>query len=213
MASPTDDISDDEDFSARRPSPAYSDDEDEDEEERKNILEDVPETTIGENVIVTGSLIFKKLLRIDGKFEGKLESSGDLIIGRSGEVKGDILNMGELIIDGKVQGSLSADRIELRAKASVFGDVTCKHLTMDPSVVVVGAMNVNPFAPSYIDRDLKEIVPVEEPEPAPAEEAAAAPAAEAEAAAPAAASDDKKEEAPAAAPDGEEKKEDVAAAA
>jgi cytoskeletal protein CcmA (bactofilin family) len=183
MSSPG--FDDDEDFSARRPSPAYSDVGDDPQHEPKNILEDVPETTIGENVSVNGTLAFDKLLRIDGSFNGQLESEGDLIIGRSGTLIGNVAGMGELIIDGKVQGNLSANKIELRAKASVFGDIVCKSLTMDPTCVVVGKMNVNPFAPGEIGMDLKAIIKEEsaaEPAAAPAAEPAAAPAAEAPAA-------------------------------
>ena len=59
MSSPG--FDDDEDFSARRPSPAYSDVGDDPQHEPKNILEDVPETTIGENVAVNGNLAFEKV--------------------------------------------------------------------------------------------------------------------------------------------------------
>tara|TARA_B110000971_G_scaffold102978_1_gene105946 strand:+ start:438 stop:1067 length:630 start_codon:yes stop_codon:yes gene_type:complete len=141
---------DDDDFSARRPSPAYSDIGDDPQHEPKNILEEVPETTIGEQVSVQGELVFEKLLRIDGSFEGKLVSTGDLIIGRSGTLIGDVNNMGELIIDGKVKGNLNASKIELRAKAMVFGNITCKSLTMDPTCVVCGTMNVHKDAPGQI---------------------------------------------------------------
>jgi len=136
--------------SKHRPSPAYSDVGDDPQHEPKNILEEVPETTIGEQVRVTGELKFDKLLRIDGSFEGELKSEGDLIIGRSGTLIGNVENMGELIIDGKVKGNLSANKIELRAKAMVFGDIVCKSLTMDPTCVVVGNMNVHKDAPEPI---------------------------------------------------------------
>jgi hypothetical protein len=33
----------------------------------------------------------------------------------------------------------------------VHGNVTCKSLRVDPTVVIVGSLNVNPFAPSRVD--------------------------------------------------------------
>ena len=36
-------------------------------------------------------------------------------------------------------------------QASVHGNITCKSLKVDPTVVIVGTLNVNPFAPSKID--------------------------------------------------------------
>jgi len=197
----------DDDFSARRPSPAYSDVGDDPQHEPKNILEEVPETTIGEQVKVTGELKFEKLLRIDGHFDGELKSSGDLIIGRSGTLIGNVDGMGELIIDGKVKGNLNAQKIELRAKAMVFGDIICKSLTMDPTCVVVGNMNVHKDAPKEIvmtkDGKVEDKNPPVKEEPKAAEEAKADEPAAAPAPAPAA--DEKKEEAP------EEKKEEAPA--
>jgi Polymer-forming cytoskeletal len=57
---------------------------------------DTPETTIGHQVSMTGELVFDKLLRIDGKFNGKLISKGDLIVGPTGVLTGNVLDMGEV---------------------------------------------------------------------------------------------------------------------
>lgn len=36
-------------------------------------------------------------------------------------------------------------------QASVHGNITCKSLKIDPTTVIVGSINVNPFAPSKVD--------------------------------------------------------------
>jgi hypothetical protein len=33
----------------------------------------------------------------------------------------------------------------------VHGNIMCKSLKVDPTVVIVGTLNVNPFAPSRVD--------------------------------------------------------------
>jgi cytoskeletal protein CcmA (bactofilin family) len=47
---------------------------------------------------MTGELVFDKLLRIDGKFNGKLISKGDLIVGPTGVLTGNVLDMGEVSV-------------------------------------------------------------------------------------------------------------------
>lgn len=86
-----------------------------------------------------------------------MQLQGDLIIGETGEVVGDINNMGSLLIDGKLVGNINVKRVCLRGQAQVFGDITCKSLQMDPTVVVVGKLNVHPKAPMVIDSDGQEV--------------------------------------------------------
>ncbi|MCM8779218.1 MAG: polymer-forming cytoskeletal protein [Candidatus Omnitrophica bacterium] len=58
-----------------------------------------------------GNLVFKDpvTLRIQGKFEGRLETRGVLIIGENAEVKADIVGE-EMIVAGKVNGTLTATK-------------------------------------------------------------------------------------------------------
>jgi len=131
---------------------------------RKNLLDETPETIIGAHVKMKGQLEFTKLLRIDGRFEGALISKGDLIIGPKGVFVGDIKEMGEIVIDGKVIGNINVELVDLRDKAQVFGDVTCKSLRMDPTVVLCGRLNVHPQAPLRIDEAGNTIAPEAEVE-------------------------------------------------
>ena len=50
-----------------------------------------PDTVIGKSVVLKGELTFDKLLRIDGRFEGELQSRGSLIVGASGIIIGDVI--------------------------------------------------------------------------------------------------------------------------
>jgi cytoskeletal protein CcmA (bactofilin family) len=53
----------------------------------------------------------------------------------------------QIIVDGKIVGDIVVEKVTLRGHASVQGAITCKSLSMDPHVVVVGALNVHPAAP------------------------------------------------------------------
>lgn len=102
------------------------------------IIEEVPETTLGEGVSFKGELVFERLLRIDGSFEGSLISNGKIIVGPKGKVKADI-NLQEAIIEGQVEGNITVkEKVELRGGAVVYGDVKAKNLCVDEGVTIVG---------------------------------------------------------------------------
>lgn len=123
----------------------------------RSLLGETPETTIGKNVIATGKLEFGRLVRIDGSFSGKLVSKGDLIVGSGGILEGNVDGMGSLFIEGKVVGNIAADTVYLQSQAEVFGNITCKSITVEPDVVIVGEVNINPKAPQKFDSEGKEV--------------------------------------------------------
>mmetsp|Transcript_6677 Transcript_6677/g.6982 ORF Transcript_6677/g.6982 Transcript_6677/m.6982 type:complete len:230 (+) Transcript_6677:61-750(+) len=123
----------------------------------QSLIEQIPETTLGMNVVVRGELEFETLLRIDGSFSGRLVSKGNLIVGPQGKITGNIIDMNSVLIDGKVIGDIVVQRLCLRGQASVFGSITCRSLQIDPTVIVVGGLNVHPNAPKVIDSEGKII--------------------------------------------------------
>ncbi len=108
-----------------------------------NLSGERPETTLGEGVIFKGELTFQRLLRIDGQFEGELNSSGKLIVGPNGIVKSDVV-LKEAIVDGKVEGNIKVERIELRCNAEVRGNIEAKSITVDEGVTIIGQVSVTP---------------------------------------------------------------------
>ena len=118
----------------------------------RSIMDDEAETTIGVSVKMTGELSFERLLRIDGEFEGTLSSKGSLIIGKKGQLTGDVKNMKEVIIEGgRLIGNIQVDKLILRAKASVHGNITSKTINIEPGCNIIGTLNVNPHAPDSMN--------------------------------------------------------------
>ena len=87
-----------------------------------------------------GTIVFKDPvnLRINGTFEGKLETRGNLTIGENANVKADI--QGEkIIIAGKVTGNLTASSsISLVNPAVVDGDILTPVLSMQEGAILDG---------------------------------------------------------------------------
>jgi cytoskeletal protein CcmA (bactofilin family) len=101
-------------------------------------------TVLSNDAEFKGSLTFKGNLRIDGKFEGEINSQGAVHIGPEGELKAEV-NVGTSIVEGKVTGNITAqDKIELRASAKLYGDIKASRLIINEGVVFVGKCEVNP---------------------------------------------------------------------
>ncbi len=93
---------------------------------------------------MSGTLSFKDPvnLRINGRFEGTLETKGNLSIGEDADVKATI--RGERIsVSGKVQGTLKAsERVELKSTAFVCGKVTSPRVIMEDGSVLQGLLEM-----------------------------------------------------------------------
>jgi hypothetical protein len=50
----------------------------------ESYMNEIPESVIGIGVDIKGSMQFQRLLRVNGKFEGKLVSTGNIIVGNTG---------------------------------------------------------------------------------------------------------------------------------
>lgn len=108
------------------------------------MIQDGPETTLGKGVIFKGTLSFKRLLRIDGSFEGELLSEGKVVVGPTGVVKSNI-SMNEAIIEGYVEGNVTIkEKLEIRGEAQVHGNIIAKLLSVDEGATITGHVHVTP---------------------------------------------------------------------
>lgn len=91
-----------------------------------------------------GTIVFKDPvnIRINGSFEGKLETCGSLTIGENANVKADIKG-DKMIIAGKVTGNLVANEsISLIAPAVVLGNVQTPTLSVSEGAVLDGQLKM-----------------------------------------------------------------------
>jgi cytoskeletal protein CcmA (bactofilin family) len=97
---------------------------------------------VGPGTKFTGDCKVDGVIRIDGEFEGKLEVTKVIIVGKSGKVKGDIKST-EVIVGGKVVGTINGEnRVELQAGAHIEGDIRTKSLIVDEGVFFHGECNM-----------------------------------------------------------------------
>ena len=87
-----------------------------------------------------GTIVFKDPvnLRINGSFEGKLETRGSLTIGENANVKADIQG-DKIVIAGKVVGNFTAlESISLIPPAVVQGNIQTPSLTIAQGAILDG---------------------------------------------------------------------------
>lgn len=103
----------------------------------------------GKNVLtadveIKGNLKFAGELTFDGKLEGEIQTDGVLNLGDSATINGNI-NAQSVVVRGKVNGNIYAkEKIEIKAKAELFGDIRATKLVVEEGVTFVGKTEVNP---------------------------------------------------------------------
>ena len=87
---------------------------------------------------VEGELRFETSFRVDGKFTGKVNTAGDLIVGEGGEVDGDV-RVGQVFISGTVRGTIrAAKKIQISSKGKVFAEIDTPALVIEDGAFFEG---------------------------------------------------------------------------
>ena len=95
-------------------------------------------TTLGKETSFNGVLRFKESLKIDGTFEGQIESPGFLYVENGATVKADI-KVGSVVVGGVVRGNIEAsERLEMLTTGKVFGNIRTAKLNIADGVVFEG---------------------------------------------------------------------------
>ena len=107
------------------------------------------------DVEIKGTLKFAGELTFDGKLDGDITSDGALNVGDNAVIKGN-LNVSSVVLRGKVNGNVTArEKIEIKAKTELFGDIRAPKLVIEEGVTFVGKSEVNP----------NKVAPTAQPQP------------------------------------------------
>jgi len=100
--------------------------------EKKREIDDTKITGFfDKNTKIDGALEFKGSFRIDGYFQGKINSDSILIIGENGKVEADI-KIGNIIINGETKGDIYAkEKVEIHSSGRVFGNIISPKLSIE----------------------------------------------------------------------------------
>ncbi|MEN3044114.1 MAG: polymer-forming cytoskeletal protein [Candidatus Hydrothermales bacterium] len=97
------------------------------------------DTHIGESTQLKGEIKAKGGVRIDGEFEGNIETKDILIIGASGKVKAQDVRAKNAKVGGTFIGKLIVDgKAHFEKNARFEGEVYCKGLIVEDGVTFNG---------------------------------------------------------------------------
>jgi cytoskeletal protein CcmA (bactofilin family) len=107
-------------------------------------LNDKSGTHLSDDADFKGTINFANLLKLEGKFEGEINSGGSLYISKSGKAKAEI-KVKEVESAGTINGNIQASgTVKLDSSAKMFGNIKAEKLKMDEGVVFVGKCDVKP---------------------------------------------------------------------
>jgi len=105
--------------------------------------DNIVNSIIGEGSEFKGEFKINGLLRIDGKFQGTIETDGKVLIGQSGDAVTDI-KARLVVIGGMVRGNIYAmERVILLSSGRVNGNIITPSLIMEDGVVFEGNCTIN----------------------------------------------------------------------
>ena len=107
---------------------------------------------IVEGTVIKGDIISKADFRLDGELIGNFKTTGKLVIGPAGNVTGDIV-CNNLDIEGKFSGNIQvAELLNVKATASIKGEVTVGKLSVEPGADF--------SATCIMNTSIKQVMPV-----------------------------------------------------
>lgn len=106
----------------------------------KNKKDELDEKVLDVDASMQGTIAFKDPvnLRINGSFEGKLDTRGNLTIGENARVKASIVG-DRIIVAGKVTGDIRASQsISVVSPAVIQGNLTTPQLSVAEGAILEG---------------------------------------------------------------------------
>ncbi len=125
---------------------------------RDAIEKDVIKAFLGDDTEFKGLLSFDGTVRIDGSFQGEIQTKDNLIIGENANVQAEV-NVGAIMVQGRMEGNINASiKIHITSKGRVIGNVTTPALHIEDGAVLEGAV-------AMIKKDEPKIINMKKPKP------------------------------------------------
>jgi len=112
--------------------------------------EEMEEKILDVDASMQGTITFKDPvnLRINGSFEGKLDTKGNLTIGENAKVKANITG-DRIIIAGKITGDVNATiSVSVIAPAVIQGNIRTPKLSVTEGAIIEGTLSMASGNPS-----------------------------------------------------------------
>jgi cytoskeletal protein CcmA (bactofilin family) len=99
---------------------------------------EVVDTLIGKGTEIKGTVKATGVLRIEGRVEGELESTGDIIVTETGVVNAQ-LKARNAVIAGEVNGNIFlSGKLEIKSSGKVLGDLRVEGMIVEDGAFFQG---------------------------------------------------------------------------
>lgn len=106
---------------------------------------------IGEGSVFEGRFLVEGSIRIEGKFEGEIQTEDQLVIAPSGKVKTDIVAR-KVIVGGTLIGNIKAsEEVVLLETGKVLGNIETPKINVEPGVVTKGKVTITSNISDEVD--------------------------------------------------------------
>jgi cytoskeletal protein CcmA (bactofilin family) len=103
------------------------------------VVEQKNNSVFGKGSRMNGTLKCEGGLRIDGEFEGTIEGSSTLVVGKEGNVRANV-KVKHAVIGGRFEGNiLATNKVELHSGCEMLGEVETPSLVIEEGVVFEGS--------------------------------------------------------------------------
>jgi len=128
---------------------------------------------VGHEVEFSGVLTYKGNVRIDGTFDGEIETNDTLFVGEQANVKAQI-RAGSVIASGRIKGDITAEqRVELKTPAVIDASISTPKLSMDNGVIFNGKITMGSQMGKGKGKGKRSVAPIPEVTPSSFSEAKA----------------------------------------
>lgn len=109
------------------------------------------ETVIGANCRLSGTLVSDGGVRVEGVFEGQIQTTGNLIIAETAKVYAEV-EAYNVVIAGALKGNINANRVEVSETGKHWGDMVVNSLLLSEGAYHRGQTNMSSdIEPPMID--------------------------------------------------------------
>ena len=119
---------------------------------------------ISAGTVIKGEIVSPYDIRIDGAFEGKVQSKGRVVVGEKAHIQGDII-CGNIDLWGKVEGNLFVkDTLALKEGCVITGNLHIRRLAVELGATFNG--NCKTITEAEFNKLSGMDVPPQQPKPA-----------------------------------------------
>lgn len=100
------------------------------------------ETVIGPNCRMSGILQSDGGIRIEGVFEGQIQTTGNLVVSETAKVIAEVQAY-NVVVSGSLKGNITANRLEILETGKLWGDLNVNALTLMEGAYLRGQTNMH----------------------------------------------------------------------